>query len=166
MLFRYFRIPLTAEHLKVMHYAPFIMHGFLILFHMPTEWSLFDQLQGANIFYFHIDHITRPCLWFIWNNKKKSLVWWAEMWLPKTEHGLIFRDLVSWNSALLAKFFSKVNLKRILFGLNRFIIFIFEVTSWCGSEIVFRTGWLSASKMHYCYSRHSLSAWRFVRDCP
>lgn len=118
MPFRYLGIPLAAERLTVMHYAPFL-DKIAAYINSWTASSLSyagrmelirSVLQGVECFWLSImpipaiviDRVTRLCRQFLWNSSH-SPVSWKEACLPKAEGGLGFRDLKSWNSALLAK---------------------------------------------------------------
>ncbi|KAK6164050.1 hypothetical protein DH2020_000914 [Rehmannia glutinosa] len=58
-----------------------------------------------------IDRITNICCLFLWG-ERKALVAWKDICLPKTEGGLGFRDVKTWNLALLAKVLWNIHDKR------------------------------------------------------
>ena len=127
MPFRYLGIPLAAEKLKSMHFAPFV-DKIASYINAWTRCSLSYAgraeliravLQGVECFWLSIlpipaaviDRITRLCRAFLWGSRN-SLVAWRDICLPKHEGGLGFRDTKAWNSALLARTLWNIHAKK------------------------------------------------------
>ena len=118
MPFRYLGIPLAAERLKVVHYAPILDK----IADYISSWKcsslsyagrtelIRSILQGVECFWLSIlpvpasviDKLIRLCRVFLWNSQH-SLVSWKDVSLPKAEGGLGLKELRSWNSVLLIK---------------------------------------------------------------
>ena len=58
-----------------------------------------------------INQITKLCCLFPWSSNH-LLVAWKEICLPKSERGLRFKDLKSWNITLLAKTLWNIHRKK------------------------------------------------------
>ncbi|KAI3450765.1 hypothetical protein Pfo_007430 [Paulownia fortunei] len=127
MPFRYLGIPLAAEKLKVMHYAPFI-DKIAALINAWTCNSLSyagraelirTVLQGVECFWLSIlpipatviSRITRLCRLFLWGSRNAPIAW-KEVSLPRDEGGLGFRDLRCWNLALWTKLLWNIHAKK------------------------------------------------------
>ncbi|KAK6122644.1 hypothetical protein DH2020_043620 [Rehmannia glutinosa] len=127
MPFKYLGIPLAAEKLKAVHYASLVekIAGYINVWANCTltyarQMELIRSVvQGVECFWLSIlpipstviDRITNICRLFLWG-ERKALVAWKDICLPKTEGGLGFRDVRTWNLALLAKVLWNIHDKR------------------------------------------------------
>ncbi|KAL3646608.1 hypothetical protein CASFOL_009575 [Castilleja foliolosa] len=81
-----------------------LIPGRLLPYLMLEERSSYDPYcKVLNVFGFRFS---------LYQRKTTALVSWAGVCLPKTEGGLGFRDLKSWNTSLLAKCFWDIHLKK------------------------------------------------------
>ncbi|XP_057982229.1 uncharacterized protein LOC131167442 [Malania oleifera] len=94
--FRYLVIPLAASRLNCTHYAPL-----LAIFPIPK-----------NV----LEKIVKLCRVFLWGGKRKPMVAWREVCLPKSEVKLGVFDLNAWNLTLLTKLFGMFIQRRIRYG--------------------------------------------------
>ncbi|XP_057954024.1 uncharacterized protein LOC131148326 [Malania oleifera] len=76
--FRYLGNPLASTGLNTMHFSP-----------------LLNRIVLA--------HVVKLCRAFLWGGRRRPLVAWKDVCLPKKEGGLGVLDLKSWNTALLSK---------------------------------------------------------------
>ncbi|XP_052206780.1 uncharacterized protein LOC127811107 [Diospyros lotus] len=127
MPFRYLGIPLAAEKLKIIHFAPFtekIADYIKAWKCAPMSYAgraelTKSVLQGVECFWLSvlpipagvIDKIYRLCRGFLWNSHH-PLVAWKEVCHAKNEGGLGFKDLKSWNMALMSKTLWNIQKKR------------------------------------------------------
>lgn len=127
MPFRYLGIPLVAVKLRVTHYAPFIdkLAGYInawtgaSLSYAGRAELIRVVLHGVDCFWLSIlsipadviDRIIKLCRLFLWRSNH-PLVAWKEICLPKSEGGLGFKDLESWNTTLLAKTLWNIHCKK------------------------------------------------------
>lgn len=118
MPFRYLGVPLAAEKLKVLHYGPLTNQisecikawAGLSLSYAGRAQLIQAVLQGIQCFWLSImpipnaviQKVVGMCRAYLWQSKF-PLVAWREVCLPKSEGGLGFRDLLTWNFALLAR---------------------------------------------------------------
>ncbi|XP_057953981.1 uncharacterized protein LOC131148278 [Malania oleifera] len=86
--FRYLGVPLLASRLTSSHYSPLINR-------------ISNQLK-----------IIKVCRVFLWGGKKKPLVAWHDICLPKDEGGLGIFFLGSWNKALLSRTLWNIHSKK------------------------------------------------------
>ncbi|KAK6121511.1 hypothetical protein DH2020_044741 [Rehmannia glutinosa] len=127
MPFKYLGIPLAAGKLKVVHYASLVekVASYInawancTLSYVGRTELIRSVVQGMECFWLSIlpipgaiiDKITNLCRLFLWG-ERKALVAWKNICLPKSEGGLGFRDIKSWNIALLAKVLWNIHEKR------------------------------------------------------
>lgn len=124
---RYLGIPLAAEGLRVLHYAP-LLEKIAEQIGLWTASSLSyagrlelirSVLQGIHCFWLSIlplpvgvmEAVIRLCRTFLWD-RGKPLVAWRDLTLPREEGGLGLRDTRAWNSALLSKVLWDIHLKK------------------------------------------------------
>ncbi|XP_022860183.1 uncharacterized protein LOC111380779 [Olea europaea var. sylvestris] len=127
MPFQYLGIPLAAEKLKVSSYDSFTNKISTYIGAWSTSSLSYvgraefvrAVLQGVECFWLSIfpipatvtSKIISLCRRFLWGSKK-SLVAWNQICLPKHEGGLGFRDIKSWNAALLSKTLCNIHSKK------------------------------------------------------
>jgi len=127
MPFRYLGVPLVAQRLQADHFTPFVDKiTMYINSWMASSLSFAGRaelirsvLQGVDCFWLSIfpvpgaiiERVTRLCRNFLWH-KRHHPVSWKSMCLPKSEGGLGFRDLKTWNDSLLAKSFWNIHKKK------------------------------------------------------
>ncbi|XP_042023162.1 uncharacterized protein LOC121770511 [Salvia splendens] len=115
---KYLGVPLTLSKLNIMHYTPLIEK----IASLTKKWTcknlsyagktelVRSVLQGVECYWLQVfplpanvrDRVISICREFLWGTKHPP-VSWKELFLPKDEGGLGFRDLGAWNKALLAR---------------------------------------------------------------
>lgn len=123
---RYLGVPLAAQKLNVVHYAPLLDR----ITSYISSWTantlsyagrmelIRSVLQGVECFWLQIfplpnvviKRIIKLCRAFLWSGKR-PLVGWKAICLPKDEGGLGIRDAKSWNNALLSRILWNLHLK-------------------------------------------------------
>ncbi|XP_057460090.1 uncharacterized protein LOC130750511 [Actinidia eriantha] len=99
--FRYLGLPIAATKLTIAQFNPFVdrIAGYI------RAWTV-----GVT------NKIIQLCRNFLWGGQafvsKKPLVAWDDIFLPKMEGGLGFKNLVAWNFALLSKNLWNIHAKK------------------------------------------------------
>ncbi|GFY85411.1 hypothetical protein Acr_04g0001490 [Actinidia rufa] len=130
--FRYLGIPIADSSLTIAQFSPLLdkIQGYI------SAWAranlsyagrielVKSVLQGIEYFWLSIfpipagiwAKIVKHCKSFLWsgnyNSKKKPLVAWKEITLPKVEGGLGIRNIEAWNKALLSKTLRNIQAKK------------------------------------------------------
>ncbi|KAL8463730.1 hypothetical protein ACS0TY_034404 [Phlomoides rotata] len=115
---KYLGIPLAAQRLNVVHYAPLVdrIASYInawtanCLSYAGRLQLIQSVVQGVECFWLQcfplpsaiISRIYSLCRLLLWG-KKRPPVSWSSVCLPKEEGGLGIRDIKIWNQALLAK---------------------------------------------------------------
>jgi hypothetical protein len=127
MPFRYLRVPIAAERLKIVHF-PDLLEGIKSSIEAWSQKSLSyvgrvqlikSVVQGVECFWLSILPIPSAILdklmslypGFLWG-KNNFLVAWKKLALPLDEGGLGIRDLSTWNITLLSKLLWKIQAKK------------------------------------------------------
>ncbi|XP_057965889.1 uncharacterized protein LOC131156317 [Malania oleifera] len=126
--FRYLGIPLLSTKLNSVHYRPLIDSISNLLKSWPGHTLSYagkleiinSVVQGMECFWLAIfpiplnilKHVVKLCRVFLWGGKKRSLVAWKEVCLPKVEGGLGILDLKNWNNTLLTKTLWNIHSKK------------------------------------------------------
>ncbi|CAH9089943.1 unnamed protein product [Cuscuta europaea] len=124
---KYLGVPLAPLKISVTHFAPLLesISTYISAWNLKTlsyagRVELIKAvIQGVHSFWLQmfpipkviLDRITAMCRIFLWGCKY-SRVSWADVCLPKHEGGLGIHDTKIWNSALLAKSFWDIHLKK------------------------------------------------------
>ncbi|XP_057485879.1 uncharacterized protein LOC130772160 [Actinidia eriantha] len=130
--FRYLGIPIADSRLTIAQFSPLLdkIQGYI------SAWAganlsyagrielVKSVLQGVECFWLSIlpipagirANIVKHCRSFLWsgncNSKKKPLVAWKEVTLPKVKGGLGIRNIEAWNKALLSKTLWNIQAKK------------------------------------------------------
>lgn len=124
---RYLGVPLAAQKLNVVHYAPLVDRIAAYI----QAWSsntlsyagrlelIRSVIQGVECFWLHafplppsvLERIIRLCRVFLWGSKRTP-VGWDDVCRPKEEGGLGIRHLATWNMAILSKIIWNIHAKR------------------------------------------------------
>ncbi|XP_057956947.1 uncharacterized protein LOC131150325 [Malania oleifera] len=124
----YLGIPLAASQLNAMHYSSFFDRIANLFSGWPDHTLSYagklelinSVIQGVECFLLAIfpipnnvlEHVVKLCRMFLWGGRKKPLVAWREVCLPKSEGGLGVFNIKAWNKALLSRALWNIHGKR------------------------------------------------------
>ncbi|XP_057957183.1 uncharacterized protein LOC131150472 [Malania oleifera] len=125
---RYLGVPLLSSRLTYLHYSPLVNRISDLLKVWPRNTLSYVEkleiinsiIRGVECFWLAIfpiplnvlNEIVKLCRVFLWNGRRKPLVAWQDICLPKDEGGLGVVDLKSWNMALLTRALWNIHAKK------------------------------------------------------
>ncbi|XP_057958526.1 uncharacterized protein LOC131151289 [Malania oleifera] len=126
--FQYLGVPLAASRLNSSQYSPLINKIANLFKSWPKNTLSYagkleiinSIIQGIECLWLAIfpipnnvlEHIVKLCRAFFWGGRRKPLVAWKEVCIPKDEGGLGVFDLKAWNMTLLSKTLWNVQAKK------------------------------------------------------